>query len=85
MPTAPEKCCRIQPYVDRRPDYAIPYITREIWDALAIWEPRIIVDRVAITPEDFGHWRFSVFWHLRSDVAREVLRTDVILPSERRP
>ncbi|QCI65622.1 GPW/gp25 family protein [Phreatobacter stygius] len=85
VPLQPEKCTRLMPYVDRRPDYAIPYITREIWDAITIWEPRVIVDRVTITREDFEHWRYPVFWRLRSDVAGEIRRTVIVLPEERRP
>lgn len=85
VPLEPEKCCKLSAYIDRRPDWAIPYITREIHQALTIWEPRIVVDRVAITREDFAHWRFPVFWRLTSDVAREIRRTVVTLPEERRP
>lgn len=83
VPTQPEKCTRLMPYIDRRPDYAIPNITREIWDAITAWEPRVIVERVAITREDFDHWRFPVFWRLRADVTRTVRLTVVALPGER--
>lgn len=85
VPTDPEKCTDLAPYIDRRPDYAIPNISREIFDAIRIWEPRVIVESVQITPEDFSHWRFPVFWRLRSDVAREINRTIVLLPAERIP
>lgn len=50
-----------------------------------IGEPRIVVERVAITPVDFAHWRFPVFWRLASDVTREIRQTVIILPEERRP
>jgi phage baseplate assembly protein W len=83
VPTQPEKCTRLMPYIDRRPDYAIPNITREIFDAITAWEPRVIVERVAITREDFDHWRFPVFWRLRADVSRTIRRTVVSLPGER--
>lgn len=85
VPTQPEKCTRLAPFIDRRPDHAIPNITREIFDALRIWEPRIVVERVAITPVDFAHWRFPVFWRLASDATREIRQTVTILPEERRP
>ncbi|QLP96147.1 MAG: phage baseplate protein [Rhodoblastus sp.] len=85
VPGQPEKCCRLAPYIDRRPAIAIPNISREIFDAIAIWEPRVVVDRVAITREDFAHWSFPVFWRLRSDVAREIRRTIIRLPKERIP
>ena len=83
VPTQPEKCTRLMPYIDRRPDYAIPYITREIFDAIRAWEPRVIVERVAISREDFDHWRFPVFWRLAADVTREIRQTIVLLPQDR--
>jgi uncharacterized protein len=85
VPTQPEKCTDLAPYIDRRPDYAIPNITREIFEAIRIWEPRIVVEEVKVTAEDFDHWRFPVFWRLRADVTREVRRTIVLLPGERIP
>lgn len=85
VPTEPEKCTRLMPYIDRRPDFAIPNITREIFDAITAFEPRVIVERVAITREDFDHWRFPVFWRLRGDVTREIRRSVVALPSDRIP
>lgn len=85
VPGQPEKCCRLAPYIDRRPDVAIPNISREIFDAIAIWEPRVVVDRVAIARVDFAQWSFPVFWRLRADVTRELRRTVVRLPQERIP
>ncbi len=85
VPTAPEKCTRLAPYIDRRPDVAIPNITREIFDAIRAWEPRIVVEEVKVSTEDFDHWRFPVFWRLRADVTREVRQTIVLLPGERIP
>lgn len=85
IPTQPEKCTQLMPYIDRRPDFAIPNISREIFDAIRIWEPRVIVERVTITQEDFAHFRFPVFWRLRADVTRQIRQTVVILPASRRP
>lgn len=85
VPTQPEKCVSLRPYLDRRAAWAIPYITRELFDGLTLWEPRIVVAQVKITPEDFDHYRFPVFWYPRGDVAREIRRTLIILPEERRP
>lgn len=85
VPTMPEKCTRLAPYIDRRPAFAIPNISREIFDAIRIWEPRVVVERVAISQEDFSHFRFPVFWRLRGDVTQTVRQTVVILPAERRP
>ena len=85
VPTQPEKCVSLQPYLDRRPSYAIPYIARELFDGLTLWEPRIVVAQVKITPEDFEHWRFPIFWYPRNDVLRDIRRTLIVLPEERRP
>lgn len=85
VPGQPEKCCRLAPYVDRRPEIAIPNISREIFDAIAIWEPRVVVERVAITRVDFAQWSFPIFWRLRADVTRELRRTVIRLPQERIP
>lgn len=85
VPGQPEKCTRLAPYIDRRPDFAIPNITREIFDAIALWEPRVIVEEVKISREDFDHWRFPVFWRLRDDVLRDIRQTIVLLPNERIP
>jgi uncharacterized protein len=85
VPTQPEKCTRLMPYIDRRPDYAIPNITREIFDAIRAWEPRVIVEKVAITRVDFDHWRFPVFWRAAGDVTRTIRQSIVVLPVERRP
>ncbi len=85
VPTEPEKCTELRPYIDRRPDFAIPNITREIFDAIRAWEPRVIVERVTITRDDFAHWRFPVFWRLRADVTRVLRQTVVYLPTDRIP
>lgn len=85
VPTEPEKCTRLAPYIDRRSDYAIPNITREIFDAIRAWEPRVVVEQVRISQEDFGHWRFPVFWRLAADVTRTIRQTIVTLPPSRIP
>lgn len=85
VPTEPEKCVELRPYLDRRPAYAIPYITRELFDAITLWEPRVVVEEVRVTAEDFDHFRFPVFWRPRGDVAREIIRTVIHLPEYRRP
>jgi len=78
VPIAPEKCCRLMPYVDRRPDWAIPYLTREIVDALNTWEPRIKCDSVTVTwTETFGQFRVVVRWYPIADVTRRVRETIV--------
>jgi phage baseplate assembly protein W len=77
VPDQPEKCVAIRRFIDRPPAIAIPNITREIWDGLTQWEPRIVVERVAITQVSFSHFRFPVFWYPRSDVARQIRMTEL--------
>lgn len=77
VPDQPEKCVALLRWIDRPPAIAIPNITREIFDAIRQWEPRIIVDRVRITQESFSHFRFPVFWYPRADVARQIRVTEV--------
>lgn len=84
VPGQPEKCTALQPYLDRRAGWAIPYVTREIFDALRVWEPRINVVSVDVSPEDYDHYRFPVSWHPKGDVLRDIRRTTVILPENRR-
>lgn len=77
VPLAPEKCTQLLPWVDKPPAEAIPNIAREIWDALAIWEPRIVVDSVVPKAVSSSHWRFPVFWYPRADVTQELRLTEV--------
>lgn len=84
VPTAPEKCVELQPYIDRRPAWAVPYITRELFDGITAFEPRVVVEGVRVTFEDYEHARFPVFWYPRGDVLREVRRTVIQIPDHRR-
>ncbi|PZU89125.1 MAG: phage baseplate protein [Chelatococcus sp.] len=77
VPLQPLKCTRLLPYIDKPPAIAIPNLTREIWDAITAWEPRVVVQRVAPIAAGFSHWRFPVFWYPRADIAREIRMTEV--------
>ncbi|EFO32510.1 baseplate [Roseibium sp. TrichSKD4] len=79
VPTEPEKFCNALDYIDRPPAIAIPRISQEIWDALAKWEPRIVVERVEVEAVGFHHFRTPVFWRPREDVIGELLQTDIEL------
>lgn len=74
VPTNPEKGCDLQPYIDRHEAEAIPNITREIWDALALWEPRVIVDRVEVFQKAFAHFVARVFWRPVQSVLDDEIR-----------
>ena len=77
VPLAPEKCTELEPWIDRPPAVATPHYVREIWDALATWEPRLIVTEVKPVQVAFHHWRFPVFWYPRADVLRQIRMTEV--------
>lgn len=84
VPTAPEKCVELKPYIDRRPAWAIPYITRELFDGITAFEPRVVVESVQISFEDYDHARFPVFWFPRGDVLRQIRQTVIQIPDHRR-
>lgn len=82
VPTNPEKGCDLVPYIDKHPAIAIPNITREIWDCLAVWEPRLIVDEVRIEQRAFAHWAARIFWHPVQSVIddiRQSQQTEVVI------
>ena len=79
VPGNPEKGCDLTPYIDRHEAEAIPNITREIWDALAIWEHRVIVDSVFIIQTAFAHFVARISWHPIQSVLDDVQITEVAL------
>ena len=60
-------------YLDRTLPAAVPNIVRESWDAIATWEPRAVVERIAVETES-GHATIAVHWHPIDGVKTEVLR-----------
>lgn len=79
VPTEPEKFCNALDYIDRPPAIAIPNITREIWDALSRFEPRIILHEVRVEPVAFEHFKAFIEWRPREDVAEDIRQTVVDL------
>ncbi len=77
VPLQPEKCTRLLPWIDRSPAEAIPNFTREIFDAITAWEPRVIVERVAPRAVSSSQWLFPVFWRPRADVTAALQVTEV--------
>lgn len=78
VPTEPEKGCDILGAIDRHPDIGIPYLTREIWDAISIWEKRVIVERVAVAMIAFAHFRTQVFWRPVQSVLDDIIMTEIV-------
>lgn len=62
VPTEPEKGVDLLGAIDKHPDIGIPYLTREIWDAIAIWEKRVVVEKVEVLTLAFSHFGTRVFW-----------------------
>ena len=82
VPTEPDKFCDALLYIDRPAPVAIPIITREIWDSLAEWEPRIVVERVEVQEKSFEHFAVPIFWRPREDVLSDIRRTEIFLSRE---
>ena len=75
VPLNPEKGCNLYPYIDRPPSEGIPNMTREIWDALKAWCPRILVDRVEVEQVAFHHYKVPVFWRPIESINDELIQT----------
>ncbi len=60
-------------YLDRPLPHAVPLLVREAWDAVAAWEPRAVVERIAVETED-GHATITVYWRPADGGKTEVLR-----------
>lgn len=63
-------------YLDQPQDVAIPNMVREIFLALAEWEPRIDVEEVqiqGIAP----HFTFAIFWRLKENLQLDLQTTFV--------
>ena len=83
VPLEPEKFCSALDYIDRPPAVAIPAITRETFDALTRFEPRIeLAEPVQVEMLAFHHFRAVITWRPRADVLADIIRTEVILSRE---
>ena len=60
-------------YLDRPLPAAVPFIIREAWDAIATWEPRAVVERIAAETEN-AHAVIVVYWRTADGEKTEVLR-----------
>lgn len=78
VPIEPEKGCDILGAIDKHPDIGIPYLTREIWDAITIWEPRVTVERVVVAMVQFAHFRTQVFWRPVQSVLDDLQVTEIV-------
>jgi phage baseplate assembly protein W len=68
-PLRPNFACDLWKYVDMPVDVALPNIAREVADAMALWEPRAVlesvsVDKVDPSDDEGAHLVVTVIWHL---------------------
>lgn len=75
--TEPEKGCDVLAAIDKHPDVGIPILTREITDALTMWEPRIVVQQVTVVMTAFSRFKTQVFWRPIESVMDDLLMTEV--------
>ena len=78
VPTEPLKGVDMLGAIDRHPDIGIPYLTRDIWDAIRIWEPRVIVRKVDVLTVAFSHFACRVFWQPVQSVIDDIQMTEVV-------
>jgi phage baseplate assembly protein W len=64
-------------YIDYPIDAARPHFVREVVDALRLWEPRISVLRVRITPSEIAELEVLVEWVFADGVGTEIFTTPV--------
>lgn len=79
VPGNPEKGCDITPYIDRHEAEAVPNITREIWDAITLFEPRVILERIEVAQIAFAHFTARIFWRPVQSVIDDLRLTEVEL------
>lgn len=77
VPTEPEKGVDILGAIDKHPDIGIPYLSREIWDAIRIWEQRVIVEKVTISEMAFARFKATTLWRPAEGVVSELQVTEV--------
>ena len=77
VPTEPEKGVDVLGATDKHPSIGIPFLTREIWDAIGLWEPRVVVEKVEVLELAFSHFITRVFWRPTESVLDDLLVTEV--------
>lgn len=77
VPTEPTKGVDVLGAIDKHPDIGIPYLTREIWDQITMWEPRVTVEKVEVLTLAFSHFQTRVFWRPVQSVIDDIYVTEV--------
>lgn len=79
VPTEPEMGCDLMPWIDRSMDVAIPNITRAIWDALSMWEPRIVLQDVQVAETAYARLGAEIYWRPAESVLDDLRVTQIAL------
>lgn len=82
VPTEPEKGCDLTPYIDRHADIAIPNVTRVVWDALTMWEPRIALQEVRVEQVGVAHFTCKILWRPSESVLDDLRVTEVAVGAD---
>lgn len=77
VPTEPEMGCDLTPYIDRHPDIAVPNLTRAIWEAIKIWEPRVALEDVRIAQVNEAHFAAQILWRPTAHVMGDLIKTGI--------
>ena len=77
VPTEPLKGCDLMPWLDRPREEAIPQIGRAIWDALDMWEPRIVLQDITVHEVAFAHLACDVYWRPVESVLDDLRVTQI--------
>ena len=65
-------------YIDTPEDVLVPNVTREVYLAIKTWEKRAVMERVEFEG-NAPHITMSVYWHVATEVAGEIYRTDIAI------
>lgn len=64
VPLEPLFGCDAWLWLDAPVDVALPHVVREVYDAIAMWETRAVLDGVTLVAgDDAAHWRIRIGWH----------------------
>ena len=77
-PHRPEFGCGIYKYIDMPIDQARPYIVREVVDAIRLWEPRCVLEKVVVDIDE-AHMSAVITWRLTDDIEQIIRQTRVKL------
>ncbi len=77
VPLEPNKCVRLLPWVDAPEPVARPNIVRELWDGVATYEPRVVLEEILPSRIADSRWLFLINLHLAGDVERKRVTIEV--------